>query len=507
MISKGYSLTQLNPDVPRRIKCRTVKLPLDQRQNERFRPKVHCDSTAGTAFLPEQTSRAVMSTNQKPSRMESEAEALALQALQRGELGRARELCDGMLADNPGSPVALRMLGLVNMLERRYDAAIDAFMRSAEAFPELGTFINLATCQTKIGDLERALHSGQTAVAMAPGSVPARLGLATTLQGMLRLEEALAEVEEAARLSPGNPSVAMRRGAIHAHLGHYDAAEQDFALAAASNDTPQCRAVRFSQAFYDTLGAATGDRIPKPAQLMSLGSSEGARYVVYVGCTADYFCKYGVTFVNSYAANSASGNLLHLHVVDPHERSGNALSDIARRLPALNLVVTTERSPIDAATDPGNAKSYYACARFIQLADFLAHYRRPILSFDVDAVVEAPLDRLLDHIGSHDLGLVLREPIDSPWWDIIAYIVGVRPTPATLEYLRRVRNYILYFLDRRQMPWALDQLSLYCVLKMMERFDTAPSVAWFSRELQSVTWQIGQAYDYKLTDERVRRYS
>ena len=56
------------------------------------------------------------------------------------------------------------------------------------------------------------------------------------------------------------------------------------------------------------------------------------------------------------------------------------------------------------------------------------------------------------------------------------------------------------------MPWALDQLSLYCVLKMMERFDTAPTVSWLPREVQAVTWQIGQAYDYKLSDVRVRRY-
>jgi Tfp pilus assembly protein PilF len=467
----------------------------------------HCDVTTGTAFLPERTRHAAMSAHQKPSQKESETEILALQALQRGELARARALCDEMLADNSASPIALRLLGLVNMLERRYEAAIDAFTRSVTSLPEPGTFINLTTCLTKIGNLERALDSGRAAVAMAPGSVAARTALALTLQGMRRAEEALLEVEEAERLSPGNPAVIVRRGAIRAHLGHYDAAEQDFAVAAASNDTPQCRAVRFNRAFYDALGAAAGDRVPERAQLVSMGSSDDARYVVYVGCTADYFCKYGVVFVNSYAANSASGNLLHLHIVNPHERFTNGLSDIARRLPALNLVVTTERAPIDAATDPGNAKSYYASARFIQLADLLAHYRRPILSFDVDAVVEAPLDRLLDHIGNHDLGLVLREPVDSPWWDIIAYIVGVRPTPLTLEYLRRVRNYILHFLDRRQMPWALDQISLYCVLKMMGRFDTAPAVAWIPRELQAVTWQIGQAYDYKLSDERVRRYS
>ena len=122
-------------------------------------------------------------------------------------------------------------------------------------------------------------------------------------------------------------------------------------------------------------------------------------------------------------------------------------------------------------------------------------------------VVEAPLERIVDYVGNRDLGLVLREPVDSPWWDVIAFILCLRPTPATLAYLRRVRSYILHFCEKREMPWALDQISLYCVLKMTERFGAAPTVAWLPRDVQAVTWQIGQAYDYKLSDARVRRYS
>ena len=444
--------------------------------------------------------------NPPPSPKEAETEALAIQALQRGDHDRARALSEAMLAENPESPVAMRLLGLVKMIERHYDEAIDAFARSVELLPDPGTFINLTRCLTKVNSLERAVENGRAAVALAPGAIAARLALAAALQGMRNLDEALAEVDQASRLSPGNTAVATRRGAILAELGEYEAAQEDFALAGTSNETPQVRAVRFDRAFYDTLEDAAPSRAPEPTPFMSMGRAEDARYVVYVGCTAEYFLKYGIVFVNSYAANSASGSLLHLHIVNPGEPFTNALSDISRRLPELNLVVTTERAPIDAAADPANTKTYFACARFLQLPGFLAHYRKPMLSFDVDAVVEGSLERILDHVGSRDVGLVLREPIDSPWWDVIAFILGVRPTPATLAYLRRVRNYILHFFERRQMPWALDQISLYCVLKMMERFDTAPTVAWLPREVQAVTWQIGQAYDYKLSDARVTQY-
>ncbi len=429
-----------------------------------------------------------------------------MQALQQGHLDRARKICDAILARRAGSPIALRITGLINMVERHYEGAIDAFTRSVSVLPDLGAFINLTTCLTKVNALERALESARAAVAMAPQSVPARLALASVLHGMLRLDEALAEVDEASRLSPGNSAVAIRRGAIHAQRGEYDAAEQDFALAGKSNKTPQVKAVRFGREFFNALDATTPTRAPEPAALLSMGNVDHARYVVYVGCTADYFLKYGTVFVNSYAANSVSGSLLHLHIVNPGEAFQTALSSIQQRLPALNMVVTTEHAPLEAATDPENARSYFACARFLQLAGFLAHYRKPMLSFDVDSVVEAPLDGILDYVGNRDLGLVLREPVDAPWWDIIAFILCLRPTPATLTYLRRVRAYILDFFEKRQMPWALDQTALYCVLKMTERFDAAPEVAWLPRDVQAVTWQIGQAYDYKLTDARVQRY-
>ena len=446
-------------------------------------------------------------TTPLPTSEELQAESLAIQALQQGNTARARQVSDELLAELPDSPVALRLSGLINMVERHYHRAIDSFTRSVELLPDLGALVNLTTCLTKVNELERALDTGRAAVALAPDAVPARIALATVLHGLRRSDEALAEVNEASRLSPGNPSIAIRRGSIHAQMGQYDAAEQDFAQAGKSTDTPQVRAVRFNRAFFDSLDATTEAQAPDPTTMLRMGSIDGARYVVYVGCTADYFLKYGIVFVNSYAANSASVSLLHLHIVNAGDSFREALGEISRRLPSLNLVVTTERAPIDVATDPGNARSYYATARFLQLAGFLDHYRKPMLSFDVDAVVEAPLERMLDYVGDRDMGLVLREPVDSPWWDVIAFILCLRPTPATLTYLRRVRSYILHFMHQREMPWALDQISLYCVLKMTERFGVAPAVAWLPREIQAVTWQIGQAYDYKLSDERVRRYS
>ena len=436
---------------------------------------------------------------------EAEIEAAALQALQAGDAPRARALGQEILALTPEHAGGWRVVGTAAMMERRFEDAVDAFYRSLARAADLGTLVNLTTCQLKLCNLDQAFDAGRAAVAMAPQSVHARLGLAAALHAMRRSEQALEEAETACHLSQGNASAIVRRGTIHAHLGHYDEAERD--LSSAAHELPLGAVVRFNRPFYDDLARDTSGSVEPPAEVLSTSGGEDARYIVMAGCNADYFLKYGPAFVNSFAENASSRNLLHLHVIDPHADFRRLLSDIAGRLPRLPLVVTAESAPASALCDPGTRKSYYACARFVRLGPFLAHYRKPVMCVDIDTVFEGGMDPLLDVVGERDLGLVQREPFDSPWLDIVANVVIAKPTPRAQEYLRRVRAYILHFLERRQMPWLLDQTSFYCVLRMMQRFDAAPEIAWLTRNVLSATWHIGHGYDYKLADARFRRHS
>ena len=88
-------------------------------------------------------------------------------------------------------------------------------------------------------------------------------------------------------------------------------------------------------------------------------------------------------------------------------------------------VITTETSPF-AAQAAQQRKAFYACGRLIHLPRWLAQYRCPILSLDVDFIVESDLSGLVAAAANADVGLNPRNPVDSPWLDIIANIIVAR---------------------------------------------------------------------------------
>ena len=129
------------------------------------------------------------------------------------------------------------------------------------------------------------------------------------------------------------------------------------------------------------------------------------------------------------------------------------------------------------------------------------------LNLDVDFIVESTLAGLVDAVRGCDIGLNQRDPLDSPWLDVIANIIVANPTPAARRYFAAVKNYALDFLRREPDAWLVDQAALYCVLKMLERYGAPPAVAWIPADKQTCLWHIGHAYDHLLDDPRFRKYA
>ena len=193
-------------------------------------------------------------------------------------------------------------------------------------------------------------------------------------------------------------------------------------------------------------------------------------------------------------------------MLDPDGQFADYLSWLIGHIDLPRLRVTTERSPLKTNVDKMARRTYYSCGRFMQMTRMLADYGRPIVCFDVDATLQAPVQRLIEHAHGKDLGLIQREPPDSPWLDVVANIVVANPTAQSSRYFELVRNYVLYFMHRGKLFWHLDQIELYCVLKMMARYAAAPRVAWIKTELRETLWHIGQSYGDKMKDERYSRY-
>jgi hypothetical protein len=309
-------------------------------------------------------------------------------------------------------------------------------------------------------------------------------------------------------LAPDSYLVAARSGCVLTELGQFEAAEVDFQNAARlMHGLRHCGLINFRHSVWQQIAPQAGTVSTEEFAPLRAPDITGPYDAVVVACCdAFYFYKYGVTFVNSYAQNAARRKLLHLHILDPDDGFAEHLERLIGRLGLSNIAVTYEYAPVDEEPDFNLRRTFYSCARFLRMGSLLRHYQRPIACFDIDTVFESSIDDMLDGVSTADVGLIQREPPDSPWLDIVANIVIANDTKRTMRYFSAVENFIQHFVGRRKLFWHLDQIALYCVLKMMARFDEPPRVGPLTVAARAAIWHIGNPYDYRLKEHRVARY-
>ena len=437
------------------------------------------------------------------------ADALAdiARLAQSGNWQEARARCEAVLDAEPGHADALVWRGRIAMGQYRWKDAIAAFDRALRIRVDPWTLGNLGVCHWKVGHLGEAEYCLRGAVELKPAFTRAHVSLASVLHALRQFDAALAQLATAETLDAADHLISMRRGCALAALGRYDEAQQMFArsMQLAGRFTYP-RLVAFDHA---TFAAVTGaeEAVPPPRLALHAGVEDGdLRYVTLISCNPHYVRKYGYPFIRSFAERGHDASLLHLHIYDPDPTILDEVRRVIARCILARYAVTTETSPF-----PEHAvqqrKAYYACGRLVHLPYWLDRYRCPVVSLDVDFVVEGVLDGLVDAAREHDVGLNPRDPVDSPWLDIIANIIVANPTAASRGFFAAVKNYALTYLRREPAAWLVDQTALFCVLKMLERFGAPPSVAWLSAEHQACLWHIGHAYDHLLNDPRYRKYA
>ena len=422
-----------------------------------------------------------------------------------GRVAEARALVDRLLTQKPGDGDALMWSGFVAMSELRWPEATAAFEQALAARTDPWSLANLGACYAKVGRLDDAERSLRRATEIKPNLLGAHIGLAAALHGLRRFDEALARLDAAEAVASNDHQAALRRGCTLVELGRFDEAQAAFGLAAArATDFTFPRLVRFDRATFDAVTAGPPVILPPDVEYESGGA--GVRGVVVVSCNPPYARKYGAPFLRSYAEHAHTGHLLHLHIPDPDERIVDEMREVASRAGLASLRITTEDSPFPE-TEPQQRKAFYACARLLHLPYWLDAYQAPMLVMDVDFIVESPLTSLFEAAAGHDLALNARHPIDSPWLDIIANVIVANPTPAARRYFSAVARYALTYLAREPKAWLVDQAALFCVLKMLERYSTPPTVRWLPQAHQSGLWHIGHVYDHLLDDPRFQRYA
>jgi len=424
-----------------------------------------------------------------------------------GNWRAARVRCEELLAAEPGHADALAWLGRIAMGQFRWDDAIAAFDKVLRIRVDPWTLGNLGVCHWKVGHLGEAEYCLRGAVEIKPAFTRAHVRLANVLHALQRFDAALAQLALAEKLDAADHQIQMRRGCALAALGRFDEAQQAFAhCVELTGPFIYPRLVAFDRATFDVVTGAEA-AVPSPQLELQEGAQAGAyRYVTLISCNPPYVRKYGFPFIRSFAERGQGDSLLHLHIYDPDATILDEVESLMSRSGVARYAVTTETCPFPPQ-ETKQRKAYYACGRLAHLPYWLDRYRCPILSLDVDFIVESALDGLVDAAQQCDIGLNLRDPVDSPWLDVIANIIVANPTTAARRYFAAVKNYALTYLRREPEAWLVDQSALYCVLKMMERFAAPPSVAWIPADRQACLWHIGHAYDHLLNDPRYRKYA
>lgn len=204
------------------------------------------------------------------------------------------------------------------------------------------------------------------------------------------------------------------------------------------------------------------------------GTFDQTDFFIYAACDRSYFADFGPAFINSIRANTTHEIHIHLFNPDPHQivycqRHGVGVTwehvhQTAFVTATQRWIPAPEHEPNksqydrtqnamtkgqDASLAERMQKTYYACARFIRLAEIYSGQR--LLAVDIDALVRHSLPDLSverDFYIHHIAGKKARYLAGGIWLN------GTDSCGCFLtEYANRLREYF----ERDHVYWGLDQ--------------------------------------------------
>ena len=219
------------------------------------------------------------------------------------------------------------------------------------------------------------------------------------------------------------------------------------------------------------------------------GSLQQPGFFIYAAADTRYFDLYGRALINSVLRNTDHG--VHIHIYDPtpqqlvfcqRPRCSVTWEHLApdqfataeamwsrwdlpepwasRKAKMLGLKQFKDNSDLPLWI----RKTYFACMRFVRLAEMLPAPRR-FLEIDIDGLVRAPFLTQFADDADHDIYLYEKTKLDKATGEVrrtghLAGSILFTPKPQALAFAQQLGDVIRREIQNDNIYWFLDQHSL-----------------------------------------------
>ncbi len=267
------------------------------------------------------------------------------------------------------------------------------------------------------------------------------------------------------------------------------------------------------------------------------GNFRQTGFFIYAAADSRYFDLYGRALVNSVMRNTDYG--VHLHLYDPRSdqiawldqaRVSVTWENIqpdqfdrtvqfwshwdlpepaaSRKIKMLNLKSATKDNR-DLAL--WIRKTYYACMRFVRLAEFLDHPQR-FLEIDIDGIVRKSFDFIFSDDPDVDVYVYEKTKVDKVTREIkktghLAGSILFTPKPQALDFLREFAARLKSEIEADNTYWFLDQNCLDQVILGYRKGLLPMSMIDWKMDINSAVWTAkGRRKELEIFQQELARY-
>lgn len=378
------------------------------------------------------------------------------------------------LAPRHADALLYRGACLVNM-GRSFEAARDALLARSIA-PTRNDWLNAIKdivdrvgCDADLDTCTRDVREHDDSIAY--------LGLGACLHRAGDMAGAESALRKAVERKPDSPFVLRRLASLLTATGQDDEADALYQRSARAGLRPD-RMLRLSHDWLaETLLLASqisttlaDDDAGIPALHWHAGIELPRQpLVVYASGDPGYLRRFAYPLINSIARHGNEPCIVHLHAINPDEGLLESIMAMGKALGVM-LACTWERAPTRAGVA---ARTYYACARFLQLPTLMTHYRSPLVVLDLDQLVVGELSHLRNAVKDADVGLLQwHSSLYDPWDRFWASLIWFSPSKPSHQFARLMAAYIARFVKDGTLYWYLDQCAMFATHAWAIRHET-----------------------------------